>query len=139
MEGRRGILTHFGGTIRLVILIILIALTTFFVVRWVRARQHTKVAQQAATGLQQKDNSSDTKNPSDNTTQDGDTSTAPSSPTVEVPGGIAESEVTGSTANQNVPSVGMGVDTFLTVVILSLTGYVGGIYLQSRNRISKVK
>lgn len=122
MENNRGILSHFGGIIRLVIFIILLALITFFIVRWIRNRGETNRAQEASQGAvsDTADESVD-QDTSKNTTKDDSSKPVGT----QIPSGIADSGSGASTTTQTVPEAGIGTNVLITTVLLSLITYLG--------------
>jgi|GEM_PF-6666738 len=142
MEEKRGLLTYFTGIARLILFIILLAIITFFVVRWVRARQDTKAAQQAAQGQNtQKDVTTKTgaeKPPTNSQTQPNSEKPATnhSAPSVEVPGGIADGG-SPSRGNQKVPNAGIEVSIMLTALMMSVSTYSFVKFIDSRSLVAK--
>ena len=146
MEEKRGIFTYFTGIARLILFIILLAIITFFVVRWIRARQDTKVAQRAAQGQTnqgaQKDSNTETKTDKKSDTNESPvgsqsengtnkSTTGQGAPAVEVPGGVADSNASPS-GNQKVPNAGMESSLAVTAVMISLCVYSLIRFTQSR-------
>ena len=145
MEEKRGLLTYFTGIARLIVFIVLLAIITFFVVRWIRARQDTRVAQQAAQGqgtrAEAKDESKNEKSgaPVTGDQRDENESNAATNggaPAVEVPGGVADSDIP-SSGPRSVPNAGIESSLALTALMISLTTYSFVRFAQSRTLMTE--
>lgn len=134
MEEKRGILSHFGTVIRIAILIILVAVLTFFVVRFFRNRQVSQRAQQtthtAQTNQQgQKDQPQNTRqdsnNGSGNNSESSNQSTQGGQP---IPRGIADGGSSNTTVPsagpQSLPAAGSDISILLTSLLLSAATYL---------------
>jgi cytoskeletal protein RodZ len=124
MENRRGVLSHFGGIIRIIILIVSVAVITFFIVRFFRNREATRTAQQSTQVAQNqgKHNTSDESRSDDSTDHESDnTESSNSSESVAIPSGVAEGGDGDETSV--LPAVGMGYEAVLVSVLAGLVTY----------------
>ncbi len=143
MENRRGILLYAAWIMRIIAVIILAALLIFFVVRLVRNQQASKTAEEA---VKTATNAPDEKQQSENkesTTKDSDTNRDQSRPddnssSLEVPGGVADSDATNN--SQNLPVAGLdSVTVFLATFMLSSLAYSAVWFMQSRNGLPNTR
>jgi flagellar biosynthesis/type III secretory pathway M-ring protein FliF/YscJ len=110
MENRKGLLSHFGGIIRMIILIICVAIIAFFVIRFVRSRGASQTPQ--LTQVSQNESGTNTQNK-----EPGSGGGASS-----IPGGVSEGDEADETSR--IPEVGMGFDAAFIAVVLSLGAYL---------------
>ncbi len=133
MENRKGLLTHFGGIIRIIILIVSVAVITFFVVRFFRNRAATRTAEQSAQVSQtdkQKDSSNEKKTEA-NDSGAGSSATNDSNEAT-IPSGVAEGSDSDETSTM--PAVGMGLNMLGVAFALSAVTY-GVVFLKTKQRI----
>lgn len=144
MEDRRGILLYVAWIMRIIAVVLLAALLIFFVIRVVRNRQASNTAEQAVKTATNAPDSNKQTGAHDSTNKDSNSSDKSqsdqdSSSTLEIPGGVADSEIT-SKDGSSLPDAGMNPQTVLlaTVILCSLT--YGAVWvMQSRaRRISTV-
>ena len=118
MEKSRAALSHFGGIIRLVVLIVLIAIVAFFVITFMRNRHGVKTAERASQQVASETDSSSKKEPAS-----GDESVAENDDEPVIPSGIAEGDSPASATTSSVPAAGMGIDMVFTASILALVAF----------------
>ena len=138
MEGKRGILSHFGTVIRVILLIIFVAIITFFVVKFIRDRQASRRTQQSTNQVAQSDvESKDAgKNErgqvSDSNKQEDDEAKQ------AIPSGIADGEDDRESAvpgvgSTEVPAAGMGANILIITAFLSLATYAAARKIQANH------
>ena len=93
-ESKSGVASHFSSILRFTLLLILIAIITFFVVRWVQNRRDVKEAQKAASSSQRNKTKHDEGGRSDKDESNVDIS--------KLPSGVAESDVNNDTSSNGV-------------------------------------
>jgi cytoskeletal protein RodZ len=123
MEKKSGVLTHFGGIIRVIILIVSVAIITFFVVRFIRNRETIKNAERSSQvsrsdAQSESDKSKDTEGSSET---EGSSSDGDESQSATIPGGVAEG--TDDNETRSVPAAGMGTDILAVTVLLGGATY----------------
>lgn len=124
-EKKAGVFSHFSSVLRFVAFLLLIAVVTFFVVRWVQNRQDVKEAQKAA-GTSQRKNSDSDKN-ADEGESTVDVSKLPSGvadsnaqPDQNKPSGSGSSNT--SVPSKSVPAAGMSIDSgFIAFGLMAVT------------------
>ncbi len=140
MENNRGLLTHFSGIIRIVIIIIAIAILAFFVIRFMQNRQSTRTADQATQTTQEETQGANNDQAEERAGSGGvardeenrDQNNSDESSVATVPGGVAESDVVPNTGPQAIPEAGTGEDILITGVLLSVS-----VFLFSKNKVAK--
>lgn len=130
MENHKGMLSHFGGVIRLIILIVCIAIIAFFVIRFVQSRGVNHRSQSQSTQVvekKDKENTPDEEGAS-RTKQESEEGGAQG-----IPSGISEG--TDMAETNRVPEVGMGFNVLLVAVCASLLTYVAVYTIQRRTTV----
>lgn len=135
-----GVLSHFGGIIRIAVFIIVLGILTFFIIRFVRHRQDTQSAQRASqtskSEKQQSNSTTKSKSQStdstsnenvakNDTNEDGTSSSDSSDGAIAVPNGVADGvspEV--SSSHSAVPNTGMDQNIIVTAILLSVISYL---------------
>lgn len=139
MEKKRGILSHIGTLVRIVLLIIFVAIITFFMVRFFRNRQATQRAEQTVSQNDQSKESASESEKSKEQTQDqhehsddsnkADDSRGESNDNAgeNIPSGIADGDDSKdsvpTTGPSQVPAAGMGTNVLIIAIILSFATY----------------
>ena len=129
MEKSKGILSHFGTIIRIVILIIAVAIITFFVVRFFRNRSATRETERSAQvaqsdkesepGSRNEGNKQRESEENNSTTDNSENSQDESS----IPSGIADEPDT-SHHGSPMPEVGMSANILWSAAILMVVTYM---------------
>lgn len=125
MEKKRGVVSHFGGVIRIIILIISVAVITFFVVRFVRNREAVRNAERSLGGSQTQTKSDSKKSDQNNSGKDSsssDDSEGKGPESAAIPSGISDDSVD-DTASTHVPAAGMGTNMVTIAVFLGAMTY----------------
>lgn len=150
MENNKGVLSHLGGIVRIILLIIFIAIITFFVVRFFRNRQAERRAQDSSQVSQQngQQNGSDNRaeeesrgsGGSEREDQSSGTSSTESRDQNNIPSGIDDGG--GASTSRPVPNAGPSAipETGASTSIFVTAGLLGIItYLLAKNRALSVK
>lgn len=135
MDGKKGVISHFSGIIRIVAAVIIAICLIILFVRWANSRRQSNdsgrsnVDQSSQTQTQDKEESGlNTKDSSsDRQTASNDTSST-------IPNGIDDSKSTGSNSN-SVPATGIN-STVLYTILLSLVSYLLVYNRQLKRRFS---
>lgn len=125
MEEQQRSSRQLSGIIRFVVFLLLLAVVSFFIIRWATNRQTNREAQEAAQPTQ-------SESPQPAPATDSSTNEAlesPASPTdsspdlptpAPVPTGVADiTPSTNATNNQTLPATGINFDVFMTTVLSS--------------------
>lgn len=132
MEDRRGIFSYLGGIARVALIVALVAILAFFVIRWVKARQNNRRAEQATktVSLNKGNTGKNTENSEKQSSGESSKETDGSNP-IQIPKGIADSEATPPTSGAQMPNAGISPSVLLTTIMLSVSTYCFMMYLQS--------
>lgn len=131
MEDRRGIYTYLGGAVRIILIVLLVAILAFFVIRWARARQNTQKAEQATKTASADKSDSDQKAEENSGSSSKDTESNGGSDSIQIPKGIADSDVVAQPGESKMPDAGMDADIILTSVALAASTYFFMMYSKS--------
>ena len=123
MEGKKsGLSSHFGTIIRVVLLIILVGLVTFFIIKFIRDRQDSRRAEQTAGQVAQKEN---TDKSEEGKKDSGSNNNSESNQVI--PSGVEESDDAQNSSSNlgaaTVPAVGMNTNIIIGAIILSIFTY----------------
>ncbi len=137
MEEKRGLATYFTGVVRLIVFIILIIVLIVFVVRWASNRRAERKAEEVVKTAQESK-----KEKLENDTKEVDAAEDTVIETdggrvAQVPSGVAESEAT-APVDQRVPNTGIGENTLLSALGLSVTVYLFAINRQSLKQLKSL-
>ena len=118
MERAKGVLSHFGGVIRILILIISIAVITFFVARFFQRRAKVNESERTAKTAQS-ETRTDSSNRSSNDSEKKDTEDKNEA---VIPSGIDDRDDS-SAEGEPMPAVGMGLNILLSTAVLTVITY----------------